>query len=92
MLAEVASSLLKYVRAGKLSSADAHEMLDAVVDSPLELRPLRPLIGGALEAAIRLGISSYDACYLALADQEGCALVTADHRLAAVAERAELVP
>jgi predicted nucleic acid-binding protein len=38
-----------------------------------------------------LETSAYDACYLALAEQQDAVLVTADRRLAALAGRAELV-
>jgi predicted nucleic acid-binding protein len=88
---EVASALLKYVRAGSLAAADAGDLVDELLRSPLELRPLKPLARAALEAAGRLGISVYDASYLVLAEREKAVLLTADRRLAAVAGRAQLV-
>ncbi len=43
----------------------------------LELRTLATLAAPALEIALLLGTSAYDACYLALSEQEHAVLVTA---------------
>jgi len=38
-------------------------------------------VDGAFDLAIRVGCTTYDATYLALAIHHDCRLVTADHRL-----------
>lgn len=91
VVVEVASALLKYVRAGLVTRDDARGILDDLLRSPLELRSLRPLVVAVLEAAGRLGVSAYDAAYLVFAESEDLPLITADRRLASVAKDAVLV-
>jgi predicted nucleic acid-binding protein len=91
LLAETANALTLYVRAGRMTPSQAGRALSHVLSIRIGLEPLRALVAPALEAALRHGISAYDACYLALAEQTGAVLVTADRRLAGLASRAELV-
>jgi predicted nucleic acid-binding protein len=88
---ETANALAGYVRTGRLSVLDATEALASLLRLRLGLISLRALAVPALEYSLRYGISAYDACYLALAEQSGAVLVTADRRLAALATRSELV-
>lgn len=91
LLAETANALSLYVRAGRLTPLQSARALAEVLRLDIRLEPLRSLVGAALEQALRLGISVYDAFYLALAEQAEAVLVTADRRLAALATRSELV-
>jgi predicted nucleic acid-binding protein len=91
LLVETANALTLYVRAGRMTPSQAARALSDVLALRLRLEPLEALVAPALEAALRHGISAYDACYLALAEQTGALLVTADRRLAGVAGRSELV-
>jgi predicted nucleic acid-binding protein len=78
---EFSSALLKYVRAGRCETGLANQTFEkalrffggheAEVDDRLALR-----------LALDLGLSAYDAQYLALAQQLGAVLVTADKALA----------
>lgn len=88
---EVASALLKYVRAGKMTAADAAAALDTVVALPLRSHRLGDLASGALALALETGRSAYDCCYAVLAESIDAPLVTADRRLAAAVPRAELI-
>ena len=90
-LVEVANALVKEVRAGAMDVAVAHATLRDLMALPLELVPLQQVVAPALEAALRLGLSAYDGCYLALAEERAALLVTADRRLAERASRATLV-
>lgn len=90
-MAETANALSLYVRAGRLTPLQSARALAEVLRLDIRLEPLRSLVGAALEQALRLGISVYDAFYLALAEQAEAVLVTADRRLAALATRSELV-
>jgi len=62
---------------------DARQALDLLMGSGLDVRPSGPLVRRALVLAHRLKHPVYDCVYLALAQSEGAALVTADERLLA---------
>lgn len=62
---------------------EAVEALTDLFSIPLEVVP--PVLVGAhaaLQLASRLGLSYYDASYVALAEALDCSLITADRRLA----------
>lgn len=82
ILLETASALRRKVAEGRLPGAGAMAALDELADGPVDLVPTPPLVRRAVELADRTGISVYDACFVALADRRGVALVTADERLA----------
>lgn len=80
---EVCSALRRAVTLGILPSNVASEALELL--TTLRIKPITPassLHGRALGWAARLGHSkSYDAQYMALAEELGCELLTADLRL-----------
>lgn len=88
---EVGNALLKYVRTGQMSAADAAAALQTVVAFPLRAHRLRELAPGAVALAIETGLSAYDCCYAILAESLDAPLVTADRRLAAAVTRSELL-
>jgi predicted nucleic acid-binding protein len=90
--AEVASSFLKYVRAGRMTAEQADERLAYLLDAPFEPVAAWLLARQALALALIRGLSAYDACYLALALGYDAVLVTADRRLAGKAEQSALLP
>ena len=76
---ETANALLKAERLGRV--VDAIGMWTALMlDCPL-LHPQRSHFPRAFEIATATRIAVYDALYVALAEQEGCDMVTADERL-----------
>ena len=85
LFAEVANTLLMYARAGSVELATAQQLLDGAVRLPIVTFPLRELAPAALTVASARGLSAYDACYVALAEQAGVPLLTADGRAAAAA-------
>lgn len=78
---EVVSVLRRQVRAGSLTEAEAGAAVAALLDLPLVVFPTAPLLSRAWE--LRHNVSTYDGCYVALAEAIGCPLLTADQRLAA---------
>jgi predicted nucleic acid-binding protein len=90
-MAEVAQAILKYVRAGKVTLPDAGGLLADAIGADVELRPFESLVTLALDAAMRLRLSVYDACYVVLSQELELPLITADRRLAATAENAVLI-
>lgn len=91
LVAEVANALAGYVRAEEIAPRIAAISLGEVLALPLRLVRLNSIVVAAFETALRHGVSVYDGCYLALAEQTNAVLVTADGRLAALAPHAELV-
>ncbi len=75
---EVANAVWQAERRGRISSAQADEILQTV--SALDIELLSMEWGEGLQLARRLDRSAYDAAYLALAERLGEPLLTADER------------
>ncbi len=76
---ECAYSLTKKQRQRLL--ADARALCDDIMmDAPV-LAPILPLMDRALDISIQTRHNFYDCLYVALAEREGCELVTADTKL-----------
>ena len=85
--AEIGSAIWKAVRRGTVTRADAIVAIDAALLPFQILIPTEELRVRALELAIDLDHPIYDCFYLALAERERCALVSADKRLLTAAKR-----
>ena len=77
---EVLSVIRRQVRTGSLSGGAANEAVEGLLALPVAVFPTAPLLRRAWE--LRDNVTSYDACYVALAEALECVLVTADARLA----------
>lgn len=78
---EIAHSMTRAERQGRVSSANGWGLwLGIMVDSPI-LHPYLPLMprAYAISSSTRQGV--YDCVYVALAEREGCELVTSDDKL-----------
>lgn len=94
LLIEVANVLWRKRRAAQVTDADAAAMQEDLPQFFARLHPIGPLMPRALAISFALDHPVYDCVYLALAEREGCPLVTADARFLAKAARfdaAELV-
>lgn len=76
---EVLSVLRRRLSAGDLEPEEADDAAQDLLDLPLVVYPTGPLLRRTWE--LRHNVSSYDACYVALAEALGCAVLTADGRL-----------
>lgn len=80
---EVCHVLSKFFRQKKISEADVRVALGAVLDYRPTVEASAGLIPAAWEIALQSRCSIYDALYIALADREQCAFITADQKLVA---------
>ncbi len=86
---EVANALHRKVLRDQLTVRDTARMISQLLSSQLELHQTAELHVRALELATQLQQGSvYDAHYLALAEEFGCELWTADQRFHRAAEGA----
>jgi predicted nucleic acid-binding protein len=90
--AEIVSGLLKYVRAKLVAPELAAEIVKGAVKLPLSSHGHARLAGPSLALGLELGLSAYDACYVALALALDAPLITTDRRLAAAVPAYELLP
>ncbi|WP_240760869.1 type II toxin-antitoxin system VapC family toxin [Mycolicibacterium sp. CR10] len=78
--AEVVSVLRRQVASGLLAPREGRRALDVWTRLGLIRYAASPLLERVWE--LRAAVTSYDAMYVALAENLGCALITADARLA----------
>ncbi len=78
---EVAHGLAKAERRGIIPTGDADKLLTNVLATPPHFHPYLLVLKIALEIASRARIGVYDCLYVALAQREGCELLTAADRL-----------
>jgi predicted nucleic acid-binding protein len=78
---EVAHALTRAERQKIIQPPQGTKRLIAVMRFPPDLHPYLPLLSRAfaISSAMRVGV--YDCLYIALAEREGCELVTADNKM-----------
>lgn len=81
--AEVAHAMTRAERQGRVSAADGWRLwLSIMADAPAQV-PYVLLMPRAFAISSSFRIGVYDCLYVALAEREGCELVTADAKLIA---------
>ncbi len=80
-LGEAANAIWAAFRRGDLVEQEAHERAAFLAATPITSVPLERLATDAMGIAVRLGVTIYDALYLALAEKRGAMLITDDRRL-----------
>ena len=88
---EFANAALRAVRSQAVEAVEGASSLRDLAALPIELVPIESLGDVAFRVALALGLSVYDAAYVAVAEARDAVLVTADRRLAAAYDRAELI-
>ncbi len=77
---ETMSTLRRRWLAGDLDAERFQQAIDDLLALPLARVPVGPLLQRVYE--LRANVSAYDACYVALAEELDCPLITSDRRLA----------
>src|SRR3954449_13549563 len=78
---EVSHGLTKAERRGVIPIGVAERRMLNVINCLPNLYPSLPLVRRAIPIASRARIAVYDGSYVALAEREGCELLTADDKL-----------
>jgi predicted nucleic acid-binding protein len=81
---EIAHALTRAERQGRLTAPRSGVLLADVLSTAPKLFPYFPLLRRVVEISSQLRVGVYDCLYIALAEQEGCELLTADVRLASL--------
>jgi predicted nucleic acid-binding protein len=90
LLGEVGNGLRKRVAQGRLSQEEAIAAIDSIFQLEIEFVSGAERWARTLGDALRWGVTTYDALYIAVAVDLGAVLVTADQRLLASAATAGL--
>ena len=77
---EVMSVLRRHANSQQLTTAQVDAAMADLIAFPVKVFPSAPLLSRIWE--LRENVTSYDGCYVALAEVLGCSLLTADQRLA----------
>jgi predicted nucleic acid-binding protein len=91
LVAEAANVLHKKQGLQELTSDESVQLLLDVLSVPIRLFPHRPVIFRAFEIAHKHRSTVYDALYLALAEEHGAAIFSADKELVKIAAKLQLL-
>lgn len=80
-LIECAHALTRAERRGLILPPDGHKKFQLIADACPDLFSYIPLLPRAFDISSSMRLGAYDCLYLALAEQEGCQLITADKKL-----------
>ncbi len=81
LVAEAANVINKKQISGELSGDESDRLLADLLSVPIHLFPHRPLLLRAFELAREHQLTVYDTLYLALAEDHGTVLFSADRKL-----------
>ena len=86
-LGEAANAVWAAARRGDLNAEEAEERARTLAEAPIHAVPLARLVEAAVAIGLRIGVTIYDALYLALAIERTAVLITDDQRLIHAARR-----
>lgn len=90
ILAEAGNVIHRKHKTGELSEDEADQILTEIMSLPMRLFPHRSIIIRALELAREHDTTVYDCLYLALAEEQGAFIFSADQKLLKIAIRLHL--
>jgi predicted nucleic acid-binding protein len=91
LLAEAANVLNKKRIAGEINNDEIDRLFSDLLSVPMRLFPHQPLILSAIELARDHNLTVYDTLYLALAQDHGAVIFSADNKLLKIATHLLLV-
>lgn len=91
LVAEMGNVIHKKRKFGELDDQESKQLLSDLLGVPIRLFAHRPLVERAFEMAQEQNLTVYDALYLALAEEHGAVLFSADEKMIQAAERFELL-
>ena len=81
LVAETANEVNKKRLSGELSENESDRLLADLLSVPIRLFPHRPILLRAFDLAREYQLTVYDTLYLALAEDHGAVIFTADRKL-----------
>jgi predicted nucleic acid-binding protein len=92
LVVEAVNVVIKKQRRGELTAEEATGLVSLLKQMPIRYYRHQELSDFIHRVAMETGLSGYDAAFLALAQDRGAVLFTADHKLMKVAELRGLAP
>jgi predicted nucleic acid-binding protein len=78
---EIAHALTRAERQGRIAVSQAGPLWADIMSTPPRLEASGPLLPRAIQISSAARVGVYDCLYIALAEREGCDLITADDKL-----------
>src|SRR5436305_617717 len=78
---EVSHALTRAERQGRIAVGEARKLFLDILTTPPSFFPFQPLLPRAIDISSAMRVGVHDCIYVALAEQEGCEVVTADDRM-----------
>jgi len=78
---ECAHALTRAHRQGRVSTAEVNAFMADLLTTLPQFHPHQPLLPRAIEISLQVRHGVYDCLYIALAEREGCELLTADTKV-----------
>ena len=89
--AETANVINKKRKSGEFDDDESKRLLSDLLSIPIRLFPHRALILRAFDLAGKHNLTVYDTLYLALAEEHGAVIFTADRKLLKIAAKLKLL-
>ena len=90
LVAEATNVINKKRKLREVTGSESVQLLSDLLAVPIRLFPHRPIISRAFEMAQEHNLTVYDTLYLALAEEHGAVIFSADDQLVGVADRLRL--
>ena len=90
LVAEAANVINKKRKSGELSGNESDQLLFDLLSVPIRLFPHPPVLLRAFEMAREHDLTVYDTLYLALAEEHGAVIFSADNRMLKTAAHLQL--